>query len=58
MNPIDINVILSQMAEMQKQLSELQTLKQDVKEIKQINSFGEDVAKEKSFCSHDWRWCK
>ena len=46
MNPIDINVILSQMAEMQKQLSELQTLKQDVREIKQINSFGEDAAKE------------
>jgi len=46
MNTPDINVILSQMAEMQKQLSELQSLKQEVKEIKQINSLGEDVAKE------------
>lgn len=42
----DINVILSQMAEMQRQLKELQSLKQDVKEIKEISSIGEDVAKE------------
>ena len=33
----DINVILAQMAEMQKQLNDLQSLKKDVKVIKEIN---------------------
>lgn len=46
MSTVDINVILSQMAEMQKQLSELQGLKKEVQEIKEINTIGEDVAKE------------
>lgn len=46
MDTPDINVLLSQMAEMQKQLNDLQSLKKDVKEIKEISSIGEDVAKE------------
>jgi hypothetical protein len=46
MENVDINILLSQMAEMQKQLNELQSLKKDVKEIKEISSIGEDVAKE------------
>ena len=46
MNPSshDINMLLAKMQEMQDKLKEFETLKRDVKEIKELSSVGEDVA--------------
>lgn len=42
----EMNIILSKMKEMEDKINELESLKHDVKEIKELNSMGEDVAKE------------
>lgn len=44
--PVDINMLLTKMQEMQNEITKLKLLERDVKEIKEINSIGEDVAKE------------
>lgn len=44
--PHEINILLAKMQEMQSKLNELETLKRDVKEIKELSSVGEDIAKE------------
>lgn len=44
--PHEISMLLAKMQEMQDKLKEFDNLKRDIKEIKELNSMGEDVAKE------------
>jgi hypothetical protein len=45
-NEKDFNILVAQLEELQSRINQLEGLKSDIREIKQINELGEDVAKE------------
>lgn len=44
--PLDINVILTQLVELQNKIKELESLKNEVRDLKEINSLGDEVKEE------------